>query len=100
LIYTRPVLLFTLCAITHLADVMSEAAKSHIDVYVADKVKQMRKINRLSQLKLAAELDVSHSFIQQIEDVNHRAKYNIIHLNKLAQIFTCSPRDFLPENPI
>ena len=79
---------------------MSESTKSYIDLYVADKVKQLRKENKLSQLKLAGELDVSHSFIQQIEDPNHRAKYNVIHLNKLAQIFNCSPRDFLPENPL
>jgi transcriptional regulator with XRE-family HTH domain len=79
---------------------MSEPVKAKIDLYVADRVKQMRKESKLSQLKLAGKLDVSHSFIQQIEDPSHRAKYNIIHLNKLAQIFDCSPRDFLPEKPL
>lgn len=79
---------------------MSEAVKSQIDLYVANKVKQLRKESKLSQLKLAGELDVSHSFVGQIEDLNHRAKYNIIHLNKLAKIFNCSPRDFLPESPL
>jgi transcriptional regulator with XRE-family HTH domain len=79
---------------------MSEPAKTKIDLYVADRVKQLRKESKLSQLKLAGKLDVSHSFIGQIEDPTHRAKYNVIHLNKLAQIFNCSPRDFLPENPI
>lgn len=79
---------------------MSEVVKSHIDMYVAEKVKQLRKQNKLSQLKLAAELDVSHSFIGQIEDPKHRAKYNIMHLNLLAKVFSCSPKDFLPDSSI
>jgi len=84
----------------HLAYIMSEPTKANIDLYVADRVKQLRIESNLSQLKLAGQLEVSHSFIQQIEDPNHRAKYNVIHLNKLAQIFRCSPRDLLPEQPI
>jgi transcriptional regulator with XRE-family HTH domain len=79
---------------------MSGAAKTNIDLYVAKRVKELRTENKLSQLKLAGKLDVSHSFIGQIEDPNHRAKYNVIHLNNLAKIFNCSPKDFLPENPI
>lgn len=77
---------------------MPEPQKCEIDLFVADTVKVRRGQHNLSQNKLANLLDVSHSFIQQIEDPKHRAKYNIGHLNKLARIFGCSPQDFLPKN--
>ncbi len=79
---------------------MSPTEKSNIDLYVANRVKELRKEKKISQLKLATEINVSHSFIGQIEDPNHRAKYNIMHINKLAQVFKCSPKDFLPEKAL
>lgn len=79
---------------------MFELIKSEIDWYVANSVKEYRLKNRLSQLKLATQLGVSHSFIQQVEDKSSRSKYNLIHLNSLANILKCSPKDFLPEKPI
>lgn len=30
----------------------------------------------------------------------NRAKYNINHLNDLAKIFKCSPKDFVAKNPL
>ena len=35
-----------------------------------------------------------------IENPKHRAKYNLSHINKLARIFQCSPKDFLPDKPL
>ncbi len=79
---------------------MLEATKTELDLYIIGKVKELRTANNVSQAVLAIKLDVSDAFIGQIENPKHRAKYNIAHLNKLAQIFDCSPKDFLPDKPI
>ena len=79
---------------------MQATPKSAIDVYIIDQVKKMRNERNISQAVLATRLNVSNAFIGQIEDPKHRSKYNTSHLNTLAKIFKCSPRAFLPENPI
>jgi transcriptional regulator with XRE-family HTH domain len=53
----------------------------------------------MSQVDLAFRLGVSYGFIGQVESINYPAKYNINHLDKLASVFSCSPKDFLPELP-
>jgi transcriptional regulator with XRE-family HTH domain len=54
----------------------------------------------MSQSKLAFEMDMPTSFIAQIESGKYEKKYNIGHLDKLARIFECSPKDFLPDCPV
>jgi transcriptional regulator with XRE-family HTH domain len=70
---------------------------SHIEQFIIDKVKEKRIKMKISQAQLAYELNVSEGFIGNIESPNYRAKYNLNHLNELAKIFKCSPRDFLPK---
>lgn len=79
---------------------MQEVKKTDLDLYIINKVKELRLKHNVSQAVLAIKLDVSDAFIGQIENPKHRAKYNLAHINKLAQIFKCSPKDFLPDNPI
>lgn len=79
---------------------LQDPGKSELDLYVMNKVKEHRLRKGVTQAVLAAKLNVNDAFIGHIENPNHRAKYNLAHLNKLAQIFNCSPRDFLPEKPI
>jgi transcriptional regulator with XRE-family HTH domain len=74
--------------------------KSEIDLYIIGKVKQLRMERKLSQATLALKLDVSDAFVGQIENPKSRSKYSIEQLNKLAQIFDCSPKEFWPEKPI
>jgi transcriptional regulator with XRE-family HTH domain len=78
---------------------MAKAVLSAMDQSIVEVVKRKRIENELSQKDLAFELEVSVSFIGDIENPKKRAKYNTNHLNKLAKIFKCSPRDFLPEKP-
>jgi len=79
---------------------MPEVNKTELDLYVIERVKEFRSKINMSQAVLAIKLDVSDAFIGQIENPKHRAKYNLAHINKLAQIFDCSPKDFLPDKPI
>ena len=79
---------------------MKKAEISPIDQYVIDKVREIRKEKGISQRELANLLDMSYGFIGDVESPKEPAKYNLAHINLIAKIFKCSPRDFLPEIPI
>lgn len=75
--------------------------KTPIDIYVIEKVKEMRTERNISQEDLSIALEFkSNGFVGQVESPNYMKKYNLQHLNKLALVFNCSPKDFLPEYPI
>jgi transcriptional regulator with XRE-family HTH domain len=73
---------------------------SSIDKYVIQKVREIRLEKGISQSQLAFELDQSNSFIAKVESGKYGKKYNVYHLNKIAIILGCSPKDFLPEFPL
>jgi transcriptional regulator with XRE-family HTH domain len=77
-----------------------QAEKSKIDWYIISKVREMRIEKGITQEDIAIQLNLSVGFIGHIESPNFRAKYNTIHLNELAKLFGCSPKDFLPEKPL
>jgi len=79
---------------------MRGQSKSEIDLYIIGKVKELRIEFKYSQAVLAVKLGVSDAFIGQIENPKNPCKYSTEQINKLAQIFNCSPKDFLPEKPI
>ena len=73
---------------------------TEIEKYIIDKVKTMRKEQGISQLSLSQKLDMNDSFISHVESNSKRTKYNINHLNLIAKIFNCSPKDFWPNKGI
>jgi transcriptional regulator with XRE-family HTH domain len=79
---------------------MNKKAKTDFELYVIGKVRDKRMALKLSQDDLAMFLDADRSFIGQIESPNNPAKYHLNHLNILARELNCSPKDFLPDNPI
>ena len=74
-----------------------EVKISKIDQYVIDFVIKLRDRYKLNQEDIATVLGVKRTFITNIESGRSRAKYNLIHIDKLADHFGMSPRDFLPE---
>ena len=74
--------------------------KGKIDQYIISQVIRMRNANNLTQEDLSIHLNVSSGYIGHIESPKFRAKYNVSHLNELAKLFNCSPKDFFPENPL
>ena len=78
----------------------NDATKTPLDFYVIEKVKEMRLRAGMSQAVLGIKMEVSQTFIGDVESPKKRAKYNLNHINKLAAIFGCSPKDFLPEKPL
>lgn len=75
----------------------NEVKISDIDQYVIDFVIKLRDKHKLNQEDIATVLGVKRTFITNIESARERAKYNLIHIDKLADHFGLSPRDFLPE---
>ena len=71
-----------------------------IEKYIIDKVREMRIDKGFSQMALSQKIGMSSSFVSHVESTKRRAKYNINHLNELAKIFECSPKDFWPDIPI
>ena len=79
---------------------MPKSLHTDIEEYVINEVRKKRITMGISQKELAYLLEMSVGFIGNIENPKYRAKYNLNHLNELAKIFKCSPKDFLPEKPI
>ena len=71
--------------------------KSKVELYVIGKVKERRQNLGISQQQLAYLMDLSIGFIGKIESPKYPSKWNLDHLNKLADVLNCSPQDFLPE---
>ena len=79
---------------------MIEASSSPIEQYIIDTVREKRIQKGWSQKDLAYEMELSIGFIGNVENPKLRAKYNLNHINTLAKVFECSPKDFLPELPL
>lgn len=69
-------------------------------MFAVNKAKALRESANMSQSVLAEELGVSDGFIGQVESTKFPSKYNFNHIDKLARLFNCSPKDFLPDEPL
>ena len=77
--------------------------RSQIEQYVIDRIRERREELGISQLNLAFSLGFeSQGYISKIESTNpnYDDRYNISHLNEIAKILKCSPKDFWPEIPL
>jgi transcriptional regulator with XRE-family HTH domain len=71
-----------------------------IERYIILRVKELREEKNITQEQLSLAIGRNITFISQIEAPSKKAKYNIIHLNLIAKVLECSPKDFWPENPL
>lgn len=74
--------------------------KSEIEKYVSQKVKEYRLERKWSLRYLGDCLNVSHTFIKDIENLDCDTACNLDHINALAKIFECKIYDFLPPYPL
>jgi len=72
---------------------------SKVDQFVIDFVRNLRQVKQATQEDIGNILQLSKSFVRDVENVKSRAKYNLIHINALADNFNISPKDFLPSKP-
>lgn len=70
---------------------------SPIDQFVIDLIRSIRLEKGLTQDDIGNIIGISRAFVSDIENTNRRAKYNLRHINALADYFNMSPKDFLPE---
>ena len=73
---------------------------TEIEVYIIQRVKEIRESINMTQEDLSFKLEKNRGFIGDIEAPSKNAKYNIKHLNEIAKILECSPKEFWPEKPI
>jgi len=71
-----------------------------IERYIISKVKKIREEKNITQEQLSLSINKNITFISQIEAPSKKAKYNIIHLNLIAKVLNCSPKDFWPDKPL
>lgn len=71
-----------------------------IEIYVIDFVRKLRLNKHLTQADIGHIIGSTQSFVANVENINSRAKYNLEHINKLADHFGLSPRSFLPEKAL
>lgn len=64
--------------------------------YTIDFVRKHRVLTKTSQKDLATIINVSKSFIGNVENRKANAKYNLKHINMLAEHFNISPRELIP----
>lgn len=74
--------------------------KSKIEKTIVSNSIRIRKHNKKTQRDVAMVLDVSAGYIGQVESDNSPSMYSYDQLNELAKFFNCSPRDFMPEEPV
>lgn len=77
--------------------------RTAIEQHIIDRIREIRIEKKISQADIAYGLGFeSTGYIGQIESANPESTetYNIDHLNEIAKILKCSPKDFWPENPL
>ena len=77
--------------------------RSGIEQYIINRVKELRLMQGKTQLDLAEAMGFkSTGYIGKIESDNpsNQESYNIDHLNQLAKILDCSPKDFWPDKSL
>lgn len=74
--------------------------KSAIELYVSKKAKEIRISKGWSIRYLADCMNVSHTFIENIENLSKASAYNLDHINMLAKVYDCNIYDLLPQKPL
>lgn len=64
---------------------------------VIDLVTNYRKTNKITQQTYADILHVSRAFIAEVENITKSSKYNLDHINALADYYGVSPHFFIPD---
>ncbi len=74
--------------------------KTPIELYVIQRIREIRTQQRVSQSMLAYGIGVSAGFVGQAESPRFATKYNLNHLNEIAKFLGCSMAEFFPEHPL
>jgi|GEM_PF-3558652 len=75
---------------------MSKEKISDVDLFISCKLKEYRSLNNLTQTDVANDLGVTFQQVQKYE--NGTNKISISNLVKVACLFQCEIKDFLPSS--
>ena len=78
---------------------IKELIISRLDLYVINKVRELREARGISQDNLSVRMGFSEKFVGSVENPTLGAKYNVRHLNLLAKALDCNIWDLLPKKP-
>ncbi|MBT1696070.1 helix-turn-helix transcriptional regulator [Fulvivirgaceae bacterium PWU4] len=78
---------------------IKEVIISRLDLYIINRVKELREKKNISQDNLSVRMGFSEKFVGSVENPTLGAKYNIRHLNLLAKSLDCTLWDLLPKEP-
>ena len=71
-----------------------------IEVFVINKVRELRTDKKVSQAELSYRIGVSLGFIGKIESLKYNSKYNLNHINNIAKALGISPKELLPKESL
>lgn len=72
-----------------------EKIKTPIERYIINAVKEQREKKKFTQEGLSFALNLNHAFVSNRE--NGSKIYNANHLNSIAKVLKCSPKEFWPD---
>lgn len=71
-----------------------------IEVFVINKVRELRTDKKVSQAELSDRIGVSLGFIGKVESLKYNSKYNLNHINNIAKALGISPKELLPKESL
>lgn len=71
--------------------------KSKIQLFVSQKVRELRESNALTQEEFAERINRSRSFVANRENLYSSQAFNMDILNEIAKVFKVSPKHFMPD---
>lgn len=74
--------------------------KSGLELFIVGVVKSRRKYLNKTQEDISKVIGVSVGYIGQIESEKSKSMYSYHQLNELAKFLDCSPKDFMPAEPV
>lgn len=76
---------------------MRPKKKSKIQLFVSQKVRELRDQNGLTQEQFAERINRSREFLANRENLNSGMAFNLNMINIIAKEFNISPKYFMPD---
>ena len=76
---------------------MRPTEKSRIQLFVSQKVRELRELNGLTQEQFSERIKRSSEFFANRENPNTGMAFNLDMINTIAKEFKISPKYFMPD---
>lgn len=76
---------------------MRRTEKSKIQLFVSQKVKELREERNLTQEQFAERINRSRGYFSNRENPNCAMAFNLDAINEIAKEFKVSPKYFIPD---